>query len=496
VNLSLESMLTLSILLPLLATVGIVAAGRQPNLREAVSLLISLLLLYLVLNLYQGIHRGEAISVQWWQLLPDLQVAFSIEPLGMLFALVGSFLWLVTTLYSIGYMRSKHELHQTRFFCFFSLAIGSLMGIAFAANLFTLFIFYEILTLSTYPLVTHSGTEKAKKAGRIYLGILLSTSIAFFLLAIVGTWFLTGTLEFKPDGVFGPDANTTLVGVILILFIFGIGKAAMMPFHQWLPAAMVAPTPVSALLHAVAVVKAGVFTILKVCVYIFGLDLLAELPGREALLYLAAATVLLASLIAMRQDNLKARLAYSTVSQLGYVSIGALLASPSSVIGGAMHIAMHAFGKITLFFCAGAILVATNKSLISQMHGLGRQMPVTMAAFFIASLSIIGVPPAGGSWSKWYLLLGSLEVQQWGIMVVLMISSLLNIAYLLPIPVRAFFPGNQPSAGEASIKEAPLPCLFALSVTTVGCVVLFVYPQPLFDLAAAIVNTPGVANEK
>ena len=498
-NLSLEIMLQLSILMPLLAAVAIVTTGRKPNLREAVTISTSLVLLYFVINLYHGLDQGESISVQWWQLLPGLQISFTIEPLGMIFALIAGFLWLITTLYSIGYMRGHHEENQTRFYACFAIAIGSAMGIAFAANLFTLFIFYEVLTLSTYPLVTHAGTEEAKRGGRIYLGILLSTSIVFFLFAIVGTWFVAGTLDFKPGGVFGFNVNTTVAGAILVLFIFGIGKAAIMPFHRWLPAAMVAPTPVSALLHAVAVVKAGVFTVLKVCVFIFGIDLLQILPSTQFLLYMAGASVLLASLVAMRQDNLKARLAYSTVSQLGYVTIGALLATTSGVIGSSMHIAMHAFGKITLFFCAGAILVAAHKTKISEMRGLGRQMPITMVAFFIASLSIIGVPPGGGTWSKWYLLLGSMEAEQWLLMAVLMISSLLNIAYLLPISIRAFLPGNETLSGGSVIgggviKEAPLPSLVALCMTAVACVVLFVYPQALYELVTSILETPGTAH--
>ena len=488
-NLALESMLQLSILLPLLATVGIVAVGSRPNLREAVTIGTSLVLFYFVIKLYRGLEQGEVITVQWWQLVPGLQLSFTIEPLGMLFALVASFLWIITTVYSIGYMRSHHEQNQTRFYACFAIAIGSVMGIAFAANLFTLFIFYEVLTLSTYPLVTHAGTAEAKKGGRIYLGILLSTSIAFFLLAVITTWVVSGTLDFKPGGVFDANVNTTVAGAILILFIFGIGKAAIMPFHRWLPAAMVAPTPVSALLHAVAVVKAGVFTVLKVCVFIFGIDLLSILPTTQFLLYLAGATVLLASLVAMQQDNLKARLAYSTVSQLGYVTVGALLATSAGVIGSSMHIAMHAFGKITLFFCAGAILVAAHKSNISEMRGLGKQMPITMAAFFIASLSIIGVPPTGGTWSKWFLLMGTLEAEQWILMAALMISSLLNIAYLLPIPFHAFFSADKTPFSRAGVKEAPLPSLIALSITTVGCLVLFVYPQPLYELAKAILAT-------
>jgi len=492
-NVSLETLVQLCILLPIFSTIGIVALRGNQNSREAVSVFASLVVFYSVVSIYLGVQSGETIAVHWLQILPGLSLSFSVEPLGMIFALVASFLWLVTIIYAIGYMRGHNEDNQTRFFCCFSIAIGSVMGVAFADNLLTLFIFYEVLTLSTYPLVTHSGTEAAKKAGRVYLGILLSTSIAFFLFAILGTWVIAGTLDFTQGGVFPADANTTLLGVILVLFIFGIGKAAIMPFHRWLPAAMVAPTPVSALLHAVAVVKAGVFTIMKVCTLIFGIDLLAILPTTQGLVYVAGATVLLASFIAMRQDNLKARLAYSTIGQLAYITIGALLASSLGVVGGSMHIAMHAFGKITLFFCAGAILVAAHKSKVSELDGLGKQMPITMVAFFIASLSIIGIPPAGGSWSKWYLLVGSIDTGQWTILVILLLSSLLNIAYLLPIPIRAFIFKESTTNGAVGIKEAPLPCLIAIGITTLGCIALFIYPDPLYDLASSILQTSSVA---
>jgi multicomponent Na+:H+ antiporter subunit D len=483
-QLSPEQMLLSAILVPALAVLGIIVTGRWPNLREGVSIVAGLLLIYLVSSLYQVIAAGGMVAYLGPELFAGLHIAFSIEPLGMLFALVAGYLWLVTTIYSIGYMRGHQEEKQTRFFACFAVAISSVMAIAFSANLFTLFIFYEVLTLSTYPLVTHSGTEKAKLGGRVYLGVLLTTSILFLLLAIIGTWFVTGTLDFRDGGLF--DASTLgAAAVLLPLYIFGIGKAAIMPFHRWLPAAMVAPTPVSALLHAVAVVKAGVFSVLKICVYVFGLDTLRQLPTTEYLLYLAAVTVLLASVVAMRQDNLKARLAYSTVSQLSYITIGALLATSAGVVGGAMHIAMHAFGKITLFFCAGAIMVAAHKTEISQMRGLGRQMPITMAAFFIGSLSIIGLPPTGGTWGKWFLMIGALDAGQGVIMAVLMISSLLNIAYLLPIPVRAFFP-NDGIERPFGIKEAPLASLAALSVTAVGCIVLFFFTGQLYDLARAI----------
>jgi len=493
-NLSLETLLQLCILLPMFSTIGIVALRRHQNLREAVSIVTSLFVFYSVVSIYLGLQSGETISVHWLQILPGLSVSFTVEPLGMIFALIASFLWLVTITYAIGYMRGHNEDNQTRFYCCFAIAIGAVMGVAFADNLLTLFIFYEVLTLSTYPLVTHSGTEAAKKGGRTYLGILLGTSIAFFLFAILGTWMIAGTLDFTQGGVFPVDADTTLLGVILVLFIFGIGKAAIMPFHRWLPAAMVAPTPVSALLHAVAVVKAGVFTVMKVSVLIFGIDLLSILPTTQPLLYLAGATVLLASFIAMRQDNLKARLAYSTIGQLGYITIGALLASPIGVIGGSMHIAMHAFGKITLFFCAGAILVAAHKSKVSQLDGLGRRMPITMAAFFIASLGIIGIPPAGGTWSKWYLLMGSMDTEQWTILVILLISSLLNIAYLLPIPIRAFLYKESPANSALGVKEAPLACLIAIGITTIATMVLFIYPAPLYDLASSILQTTSIAH--
>ncbi len=485
-------MLLLTMLVPAGAVFGIVGTGRYPNLRETLTISASLVLIYLVSALYQITKSGVVVQVTSPELFAGLAIDFRIEPLGMLFSLVAGYLWLVTTVYSIGYMRGHDEKNQTRFYTCFAVAISSVMGIAYADNLFTLFIFYEILTLSTYPLVTHSGTEKAKKGGRVYLGVLLTTSIMFLLMAMIGTWYVTGTLDFRAGGIF--DQSTASAAAILLpLFIFGIGKAAIMPFHRWLPSAMVAPTPVSALLHAVAVVKAGVFSVLKICVYIFGLDLLKTLPTTDMLLYLSGATVVLASLVAMRQDNLKARLAYSTVSQLGYITIGALLATGAGALGGAMHIAMHAFGKITLFFCAGAIMVASHKTEISQMRGLGYKMPVTMTAFLIGSLSIIGLPPTGGTWSKWYLMIGAIDTEKWILMMILMLSSLLNIAYLLPIPVRAFWVDHEgDDHSGAAIKEAPLPALLALSVTAIGCIVLFFYTQPLYELTAAFLEAAGI----
>ena len=359
--------------------------------------------------------------------------------------------------------------------------------------MFTLFIFYEALTLSTYPLVTHTETDEARRAGRVYLGLLLGTSIGLQLVAVIWTWSIAGTLDFTPGGILAGKASPVVIGALFALYIFGIGKAALMPFHRWLPAAMVAPTPVSALLHAVAVVKAGVFSILKVAVYLFGIDLLAEIGIGRWILYAAAATLILAALVALRQDNLKLRLAYSTVSQLAYVVLGAALANPWGVIGGGMHIAMHAFGKITLFFCAGAILVASHKTKVSELNGIGRAMPFTMAAFLLASLSVIGLPPFGGLWSKWYLVLGTLAAGQYVMLGVLMLGTLLSAGYLLPVIARSFFaaPANPGHHEPGRIREAPAVCVVALLVSAAGCLALFLWPGPVFALLAQIVTLPG-----
>lgn len=479
-----EQILTLIIVLPLLAALLITMLGAFPNLRESVTLAASLVLFLVVFSLLDQVSSNKVLLLEWIEIFPGLSLAFSLEPLGLLFALIASFLWMITTIYAIGYMRAHHEQNQTRFYVCFALAISAVMGIAFADNLLTLFIFYEVLTLSTYPLVTHAGNEDAKKGGRTYLSILLGTSVAFFLLAILITWGLAGTLTFTEGGILANTASKTVLGLVLILFCFGIGKAALMPFHAWLPSAMVAPTPVSALLHAVAVVKAGVFSILKIVIYIVGIDELATLPLKDVVLYVATATIFLASCIAMLQDNLKARLAYSTISQLSYIIVGAMLATPAALAGASMHIATHAFGKITLFFCAGAILVASHKKYVSELQGIGRTMPFTMLAFLIGSLSIIGLPPTGGTWSKWFLMLGALDADKFLVVVVLMLSSLLNIAYLMPIAIRAFFVATPQQ--ESVIHEAHLACLLAMAITSVACVVLFFSPDGLYELVTKI----------
>ncbi len=490
-----EIAILLSLAIPLAGAVLIALADRKPNLREAVTLVTSALMFLAVVSLVPEVMAGGRPEATLIEMLPGLPIRFEVEPLGMMFGLLASGLWIVTSVYSIGYMRANQEAHQTRYYVCFALALASTMGVAFAGNMMTLFVFYEALTLSTYPLVAHRGTEEAKRGGRTYLGLLLFTSIGLQLLAILWTWQAAGTLDFTVGGILAGKVSEPVVGVLLLLYMYGIGKAALMPLHRWLPAAMVAPTPVSALLHAVAVVKAGVFTVMKVVVYVFGIDLLAATGHGLWLTYIAAATLLLASLVALTQDNLKARLAYSTISQLAYVVLGAALANPWGVIGGSMHIAMHAMGKITLFFCAGAIYTATHKTEVSQMTGLGRTMPFTFGAFLIGALSIIGLPPLGGAWGKWYLMLSAAEGEQLIMIAVLMISSLLNVAYLIPIVARGFFlpsPEPQPApAGAAAaprggIQEAPMFCVVPLCLTALGCVALFFFADPIYRLLEPI----------
>jgi len=479
-----------AIAVPLAGAALIGAAHRMPNLREGVTLVTAAALFLLVASLAPEVLAGGRPGVHVVEVMPDINLAFRVEPLGMLFALVASGLWIVNSLYSIGYMRGNREAHQTRYYVCFAAALASTMGIAFAGNLFTLFLFYEALTLVTYPLVTHHGTAEAMRAGRLYLALLIGSSIALLLVAIVWTWSIAGTIEFTPGGIFGGHAPNATVGLLLALYVFGIGKAAVMPVHRWLPAAMVAPTPVSALLHAVAVVKAGVFAVLKIVVYVFGVDAIAGLKSVDWLPFIAGFTIIAASIVALRSDNLKRRLAYSTVSQLSYVVLAAALLTPLSVIGAALHIATHALGKITLFFCAGAIYTAAHKTEVSELDGIGRRMPWTMAAFTVGALSLIGVPPAAGFVSKWFIISGALQAGNHLAVAVFVASTLLNAAYFLPIVHAAFFRRGAVDA-HAAHGEAPWPMVVALTITAGATLALFFVADLPLALARQLVSGPA-----
>ena len=481
-------------MLPLALVPVIRATGKNANLRDSLTVVFAAATFACVAMMLPEVMDGARPSATLALPFDGLSIGFRVEPLGMLFALVASGLWIPTSLYAFGYMRGHHEINQTRFFICFALAIFAALGIAFSANLFTLFLFYEVLTFSTWPLVTHHQTPEAKSAGRVYLGILVFTSVCFLLLGIVWTYVQAGTLDFVNGGILDGNVEPWMVPVLLALFAFGTGKAALMPFHRWLPNAMVAPTPVSALLHAVAVVKAGVFTVLKVVVYTFGIDFLTTTDASHWLKWAAAITIVVSSIIAISQDNLKARLAYSTISQLAYIVLGAALATSAAVIGGGLHIAMHAMGKITLFFVAGAIMVHTHRKKVSELDGLGRRMPFTFAAFFVGSLSIIGLPPTGGAWSKWFLALGAAGSERdWIFVGVLMLSSLFSIAYLMPIVGRGFFLPERPDPHHplegTGISEAPLLCVAPLCATALGCFALFLLAD---DIAALLAPLGGL----
>mgnify|MGYP000850489102 CR=1 FL=1 len=471
---------------PLIGVLGIAWAGeKRKNLRETFTFLVATIQASVVLSMVPILLSGSIIEFQIWQMFTHVPLLLRVDGFGLLFACVASLLWIATTVYAIGYMRGLHEHAQTRFYSFFAISLSATIGVAFSANLLTIYFFYEMLSVSTFPLVTHMQDKDARTGGRTYLGYLLFTSLCLLLPAMSWcyVWLDGGTvtMDFLADtGKVGDFSQTTQM-VLLALFTFGFAKAGIMPLHSWLPGAMVAPTPVSALLHAVAVVKVGVFCVIRVYSDIFGIQVLQDLDGEDWMIGIACATILISSLIALSQDNLKRRLAFSTIGQLGYVVLGATLATEQGVGGSVLHIAMHACGKITLFFCAGAIFVASGKKYVSELRGLGRKMPITMGAFMIGSLSVIGLPPLGGFISKWYLALGALDRGMSWVVVVLLVSSLLNVFYLLPVAVTAFFRDPEEDQ-DTGMKEAPMACVVPLAITAIGCFVLFFFAEPILQL--------------
>ena len=480
--------LLLAVLAPLAGAVAVMAAGRRPNLREACSLAAALTLFGLTLSMVPQVRAGQTLHCELFRLLPGLSFTLRADALSMIFALAASALWVLTIFYSAGYMRSLEEHAQTRFNTCFALALFGAIGCAFADNLLTLYLFYEIVSICTYPLVAHHQDEESYEGARKYLVYLTTTAKGLVLPAMVGIYVLSGTLDFATNiqtGILPPAAHQGLVTVLYICCILGFAKNGIMPLHHWLPSAMVAPTPVSALLHAVAVVKVGVFATVRVMLYVFGVDCMDALGLGLPTAYFVSFTILAASLIALSKDNLKARLAYSTISQLSYIVLGVALLKPAAIAGGLLHIANHAFAKITLFFCAGAIYVATHKKEISQMSGLGRAMPFTFGAFALASLSMIGAPPVGGFVSKWYLVLGALDAGSLGILAVLLVSTLLNAAYFVPVVYSAFF-GKVPAGEEHHHGEAPLAMLVPLTLTALISVLIGFYPDFFMDFAKGV----------
>jgi len=469
----------------------IVLSRRRPALRETWSVLAALAQTGIVLAMLPSALAGVELVSRPLVLAPGVPLLLRADPLGVLFAAVASALWVPTTVYSIGYVRALAAPAQTRYFAAFAVCLLATAGVALAGNLLTFFCFFELLTVAAYPLVIHRGTPEAAAAGRVYLAYTL-TGGAALLAAVAWTWGLAHTLDFRPGGVLPAEASHGSLWALFLLFLVGCGvKAAIVPLHAWLPVAMVAPTPVSALLHAVAVVKAGVFGILRVTGYVFGPDLLDALGASSLLAALAVVTIVGGSLVALAQDDLKRLLAFSTVSQLAYVVLGAALGGPAAIGGAAFHIAAHALLKITLFFCAGALHVTAHVNRVSEIAGVGRRMPLTMGVFAVASLLLAGLPPGPAFVSKWYLLTGAVDRGAWIAAAALGASTLLNLAYFVPIVVRAFTaPGG---VHETPRGEAPAAVLLPLLATGAAAVLLGLLPGaavllPLAGAAAAQVT--------
>jgi multicomponent Na+:H+ antiporter subunit D len=487
-----EVLIFLALAAPLFTAAAVYAVGRMPDVRETLTILGCIALVIVTLSIV--IRVGQGLSPSWVAARPlqGLELSFRLEPLGAMFALLASVLWGVNSVFSIGYMRGRREANQTRFYVCFAIAMFATMGVAMAANLFTLFIFYEVLTFSTYPLVSHKGDEASRRAGRMYLGILVGASLVLLLPAVIATHVFAGSTDFASGGLLLGKVAPGVAGVLLALIVFGAAKAAIIPVHAWLPAAMVAPTPVSALLHAVAVVKAGVFLILKASIYIFGPQLISEMRAAQYLLWLAAATIVIASLVALRKDDLKARLAWSTVGQLAYITSAALLPASAGLVAGGLHLVTHAFGKITLFMCAGAIYVASGATKISEMRGLGRRMPIVFTCFLIGALSVVGLPPFAGMWSKFLLLTASFGSQEWITAAAMIVSSLLGLMYLAPVAIRSLLPPATDSPPAEFIRPggAPSTVVLPIAITSASCFALFFF---IDEVAAFLVPATGGA---
>jgi multicomponent Na+:H+ antiporter subunit D len=483
-----ELLIWFALVLPLFAAAAIYAVGKMPDVRETLTLVAALGLAIVAISIAMRVGAGDPPTLVVARPLAGLELAFRLEPLGALFALMASVLWGVNSLFSIGYMRGRREPNQTRFYVCFALAMFGVMGVAMAANLFTLFVFYEVLTFSTYPLVAHKGDEAARRAGRIYLGILVGASMLLFLPGIIAVQVIAGDTVFASGGILAGKVDHVGGGILLAMLVFGAAKAALMPLHAWLPAAMVAPAPVSALLHAVAVVKAGVFVILKMSAYTFGPDLIADLPAAQWLLWIAAATIVIASLVALRKDDLKARLAWSTVGQLAYVVSAALLPASVGLVAGGLHMVTHAVGKITLFMCAGAIYVATGAAKVSQMRGLGRRMPVVFVCFLVGALSVIGLPPFAGFWSKFLLITASFGSEEWVTAAAMIVSSLLGLLYLAPVAIRALLPPDSDAPPRDFVHPGGAPGLTIapLVVTAIACLALFFFANEITSFLSPI----------
>ncbi|OEF97865.1 proton-conducting transporter transmembrane domain-containing protein [Desulfuribacillus alkaliarsenatis] len=483
----------LAIVVPLIAVVLILLSKKYPNIREAWTIIAALLNLIIILAMVPTILAQQTIDVKLFYVVKDIYLHLRVDALGLLFAALAAVLWVVTSVFSIGYMRGLDSKNQTVYYASFALSLAATIGIAFSANLITFFIFYELLTIATYPLVIHKRNQEAQQAGRKYL---IYTLVAgqLLLVGVVLVHLLAGTSDFVGGGILTADMAPAWVlqAVFMLLFIGTAVKAGVMPLHAWLPAAMVAPTPVSALLHAVAVVKAGAFGVYRIVGYVFGPELFQEIGMATAIAWIASITIIVSSLIAINQDHLKRRLAFSTIGQLSYVVLGIALATPYGFLGAGFHMVAHAFMKITLFFCAGAIYVLTKKAKESEMNGLGKQFPIIFAAFAVASIGIAGMPFIAGFISKFNIVLGAIQGGQVLFIVVMIASALLSLSYLMPVVYMAFF-NHKTQGSNQDVAPIKLPAIIPkllvipIVITALSSVILGVYPNFIgsyYDLAA------------
>ncbi len=413
-----------------------------------------------------------------------IDIYIKMDTAGIVFCFLVSFLWILTSFYSIGYMHDERK--QTRFFIFFTATLGVTNGIALSGNLITLYLFYELLTLFTFPLVIHAGNETALKAGYKYL-IYSFGGAALSLFGMFMIFSKTQSLDFIPGGIIQPvftkELSYYFMAYVLTFCGFGV-KAGLVPFHSWLPSAMVAPTPVSALLHAVAVVKSGIFSLIRMSYFIFGPTVIMLIKGNDFALVFILITILTGSFLAIHQKNLKKRLAYSTISQLGYIMLGLVVFNPDSFAGGMLHMIFHAFIKITLFFCVGAIMHITGKTEIQEIQGLGKQLPILMWCFSLSAISLVGIPPTNGFVSKWFLAIGSLQTGSFVIPIVLLLSALLTAGYLLPIITTAFF---KPIPAGESVYTEPSPFMLIPIIILTGIVLLTgLFPNPIINILDTI----------
>ncbi|RXI37711.1 hypothetical protein DP129_13015 [Clostridium tetani] len=477
------------ILFPMVMAIFIGFGRFRENIRNSIAAITVFSNLFFIIYILK--NKGTAFFTVL-KINEFLDIYLKIDKLGVFFSLLVSILWIFTSFYSMEYM--KHEGKENRFFAFFLVTLGVTLGISFSGNLVTLYLFYEVLTLATFPLVIHSGSKEALKSGRKYL-IYSFAGATFVLLGMILLFTVTKGLDFYPKGIIKNfNLNKTLISTSYIVMFLGFGvKAALVPFHSWLPKAMVAPTPVSSLLHAVAVVKSGVFALIRITYYVFGGEIVKLIYGRKYLLLFVTISILMGSFLALHQSNLKKRLAYSTISQLGYILLGILILNGNSFVGGLLHLINHAVIKITLFFCVGTIMYTRGKTDIDEIKGIGKEMPYTMWCFTISSISLIGIPPTNGFVSKWYLAQGGLLEGKVIFPAILLISALLTAMYLLPIITVAFFKKDEQHkhVEKIEIKEAPKNMLVPIILITCITIVLGLYPNPvlnfLFEISKEVI---------